>query len=87
MSRTVAGYVAGGFSGRFVRSNPLVVVSAVLAGSVTADLVYLLCNPPLSVDALLAALRFGGMNALWNAALALPFAYLLRRLGWVWDED
>ncbi len=87
VSRTVAGCVAGWFSERFVRSNPLVIVSAILTGSLVADAVYLLCNPPLSLDSLLAAFRFTAMNALWNAAFALPLAYLLRRLGWVWDED
>lgn len=87
VSRTVAGCVAGGFSERFVRSNPIVIVSAVFTGSLVADAVYLLCNPPLSLDTLLASLRFTAMNALWNAALALPLAHLLRRLGWVWDED
>ncbi|MBC8136288.1 MAG: hypothetical protein H8F28_10410 [Fibrella sp.] len=87
VSRTVAGCVAGWFSERFVRSNPLVIVSAILTGSLVADAVYLLCNPPLTPDALLPALRFTAMNALWNAALALPLAHLLRRLGWIWDDD
>ena len=87
VSRTVAGCVAGWFSERFVRSNPLVIVSAILTSSLVADAVYLLCDPPLSLDALLATLRFTAMNALWNAAFALPFAHLLRRLGWVWDDD
>ena len=63
------------------------IVSAVLTASLVGDAVFLLCNPPLSVAALLAALRFGVMNALWNAALALPLAVLLRRLGWVWEEE
>lgn len=87
VSRTVAGFVAGGFSDRFVRANPLIVVAAVLAGSLAAEAAYLLCNPPHHLHDLLAALRFGAMNALWNAALALPLAALLRRLGWIYNED
>ena len=87
VSRTVAGYVAGGFSERFVRSNPFIVILAVFAGSLVADAAYLLCNPPLHLHELLAALRFAGMNTLWNAAFALPLAIVLRRLGWVDNEN
>lgn len=87
VSRTVAGYVSGGFSDRFVRANPVVIVAAVIGGSLAADIVYLLCAPPLRLDTLLAALRFAGMNTLWNAALSLPLAHIMRRLGWLWDEE
>ncbi|MBC8141836.1 MAG: hypothetical protein H7Y38_10400 [Armatimonadetes bacterium] len=87
VSRTVAGYVAGGFGERFVRSHPVVIVGAIAAASLTADAVYLLCNPPMSLAALLSGALGAGMNALWNAALALPLAHLLRRLGWTGSDD
>ena len=87
VSRTVAGYVAGSFGERFVRSHPVVIIGAVAVASLVADAVYLLCDPPQSVAALLSAGRGAGMNALWNAAFALPLAHLLRRLGWSGNED
>ena len=87
VSRTVAGYVAGSFGERFVRSHPVVILGAVGASSLVAATVFLLCDPPRSLDTLLSAARAAGMNALWNAALALPLAFLLRCLGWTDVED
>jgi len=82
VTRSVAAFAAGSLAGRFFRTNGAVVVLAVVAGSSVAEALYGLAAPPLKAVTLAGYLRNAGFSVLWNAALALPAAWLLRRFGW-----
>lgn len=82
VSRIVAGFVAGQFANKFFRTNALVILLVVTVGSVVAEFVYGLCAPPLRGVSLTRYLHTVGVTVLWNATLALPIAFLLRKAGW-----
>lgn len=80
VSRTLAGWTAGGVTARLYRGNVFVVVAGVWAASLMASLIYALSAPPR-----------GGfwdwgrgvlVGAVWNALLSLPISFALRRVGW-----
>jgi rod shape-determining protein MreD len=82
VSRAVAGFVAGSLAGRFFRTNAAVVIAAVIVGAFVAGTVYGLAAPPVRGTTFLAYLRETGLGILWDGALALPIASLMRRFGW-----
>jgi rod shape-determining protein MreD len=80
VSRTIAGFMAGRFTARVFEANTLVVTLGVLVTSLAAFVIQTLAAPPRTGLALWLQATIGG--AVWNAALSLPVAALLRRSGW-----
>ena len=79
VSRTIAGFVAGWFSERLFRTNAGVIFLSALAVSAVAEIAYVLAAPRIGVNVWLPSALIG---AAWNAALAVPVTFLLRRAGW-----
>lgn len=79
VTRTVAGFVAGLLPSRMFRANIFVIVSSAVAASVVAETLYILAAPRIGLSQWLPA-ALAGM--LWNALLAVPAAFFLRRVGW-----
>jgi rod shape-determining protein MreD len=78
-SRSLAGFLAGGFTARLYGTNPGVVLLGVFVASVVSEILFGLAAPRLSLlHWVQSALVGGAMNAL----LAVPLSFLLRRLGW-----
>jgi rod shape-determining protein MreD len=82
VSRIIAGFVAGSLAGRFFRTNALVIAATVFLGSLVAEAAYGLAAPPLRGVSLVRYAEVVAANVVWNTALAVPVAYLLRRCGW-----
>jgi rod shape-determining protein MreD len=80
VTRTVAGFLAGRFTARVFEANTLVVMLGVLVTSLATYLLQTLVAPQRIELALWLRAIIGG--ALWNAALSLPIAALLRLSGW-----
>lgn len=79
VSRTLAGFVGGMTTRRLYRGNVFVVVPGVLLLSLLAEATYLLAAPRIGIG---HGLRSALLGAVWNAGLAAPILYLLRRCGW-----
>ncbi|MBC8103948.1 MAG: rod shape-determining protein MreD [Cytophagales bacterium] len=80
VTRTIAGFLAGRFTARVFQANLLVIVLGVFIASLAAYVLQALSHPPRTgLTPWLQATLGGGI---WNAALALPIASLLRHSGW-----
>lgn len=84
VSRTLAGFAAGWLAARLFRANPLVVMLGALLASAVAEIVYVLAAPRVGIRVWLGSALVG---AIWNAALAVPCTFLLRRLGWETPDE
>lgn len=78
-SRTLVGFFGGLTTRRLYRGNVLVVVPGVLLLSLLAEMVYLLAAPRIGLG---HGLRTALLGAIWNAGLAAPILFFLRRCGW-----
>lgn len=79
VTRAVAGFVAGLLPSRMFRANAGVVIVTVIAASLVAELLFILSAPRMGFSRWLHAALTG---TAWNAALAVPITFLLRRCGW-----
>ena len=79
VSRTLAGFAAGMATTRLYRGNAVVVVVGVLVASLVSEAAYFLAAPHIGLSLGLRTLLLGPV---WNAALALPTLWVLRRCGW-----
>jgi len=80
-SRTLAGALAGFLQRFLIRDSPLVPPLAVLATTLTAEVVYVLMAPGIARHPFRLWLYKVGGETLYNMVLALPVYWLLRRLG------
>lgn len=78
-SRTLAGFVAGGFTARLYGANLGVTLLGVFVGSVAAEIIFGLAAPRLTFMHWVQSTLIG---AVMNSLIALPLSLLLRRLGW-----
>lgn len=81
ISRTIMAFFAGVLETRLFRENPLVSIIAVFIGTLIAEIIFLLFNPP---PAILDQFRVIGLEAVMNCILA-PFVFLLLHRV-TWDE-
>jgi rod shape-determining protein MreD len=79
ITRVLVGFVAGGLRKRFVSAGIYAAIPAVLFGTILTGLLYGLFNPRIGLTRWTDITLW---SALYNTALALPIAWILRRCGW-----
>ena len=77
VSRTLLGYLAGAAKPRVFYDNPIVPFVGGAAGTLVAEAIFTLVNPPARLAAWLAPLP---LIALYNGLLAFPVTWVLRRM-------